>query len=525
MPSKENKSFLKEWLEKMQQESWQLELLISGFALFGIQKSQGILFTFNEYLTFEYYSPIFKLFHQALVVGWKIFFFNLLIHVIFRGLWIGAIGLRYVSGEIDYDKLNYSNYFTNYLKRSVGNYDDFIERLEKICSVIFSYTFLLFLFFISFLSTLFFLSLPGYFIEMFGYDVRSPLFLAIFTIYAITYVLIGAIVFIDFISLGAFKKIEDPTVSKIYHWIYIFYSLTTFTYFYRPLIYNFIDNKYTKFLFYLSFPYILILMFYSNAFTVNSFPHIPNEEILQKQGLAVNDYWYEDLSQKKIAMSTEMSEEDKLNLQLPTAILSAYNMKDPYASLQLRLYPRDFNYLKTKLGITPIHQQGVTFSLFGEDLKEDSIRENLKAPYIKELMALTKQSRTMRDSIKMNRKSKDKRKQFKQVKDSIRNEFQKVIERKKERLLSYDENKNNRILKGFTSLFEITIDSIDYTDSLHYTFAKSGESYKKSIRGDFPISELEIGPHLLTLKRKYYRTSHTDSIEVKVYQLPFIKQF
>lgn len=82
------KSFFADWLEKLQQESWQLELLISGFALFGIQKSRGLIFAFQECLYFEYMSPILKISLRVFEVGWKIFFFNLLIHVIFRGLWL-----------------------------------------------------------------------------------------------------------------------------------------------------------------------------------------------------------------------------------------------------------------------------------------------------------------------------------------------------------------------------------------------------------------------------------------------------
>jgi len=87
--------------------------------------------------------------------GWTIFFINLLIHVILRGLWIGAIGLRYVSQDIDYNSLDYSTRFTQYLRKQVGDYDDFIERLERFCSILFAYTFLLFLLLLSLL--LFFL--------------------------------------------------------------------------------------------------------------------------------------------------------------------------------------------------------------------------------------------------------------------------------------------------------------------------------------------------------------------------------
>jgi hypothetical protein len=46
--SPENKNIFKQWLEKLQQESWQLELLISGFALFGIY-SVRTLITYLEF--------------------------------------------------------------------------------------------------------------------------------------------------------------------------------------------------------------------------------------------------------------------------------------------------------------------------------------------------------------------------------------------------------------------------------------------------------------------------------------------
>lgn len=58
--------------------------------------------------------------------------FNLIIHIVLRGLWIGALGLRYVSGEIDYDNLNYSDKFTNYLKKKVGSFDNYIWKVRKL---------------------------------------------------------------------------------------------------------------------------------------------------------------------------------------------------------------------------------------------------------------------------------------------------------------------------------------------------------------------------------------------------------
>jgi len=48
--NKTKKGFFSEWLEQLQQESWQLELLISGLALFGIWESRGLLQRLEYYV-------------------------------------------------------------------------------------------------------------------------------------------------------------------------------------------------------------------------------------------------------------------------------------------------------------------------------------------------------------------------------------------------------------------------------------------------------------------------------------------
>ena len=114
-----------------------------------------------------------------------------------RGLWIGAIGLRYVSGEIDYQSLHYSDYFLEYFERKVGSFDDFIERLERMCSVIFAYTFLLFFFFLSFILFLMevvILARVMEFLTDVGWEDLGIFILFIF-------ILMGIVVFIDFIAV------------------------------------------------------------------------------------------------------------------------------------------------------------------------------------------------------------------------------------------------------------------------------------------------------------------------------------
>ena len=129
--------------------------------------------------------------------SWYIFLINLLIHIILRGLWIGAIGLRYVSEDIDYEKLNLSSYFEKLYTRRYKSFDDYIEDLEKICSVIFAYTSLLFFIFI---SACLFCLWPTVFFTLANKAVAGILLLF--------YLLFGLFMFIDFISLNPLKKVK-----------------------------------------------------------------------------------------------------------------------------------------------------------------------------------------------------------------------------------------------------------------------------------------------------------------------------
>jgi len=100
----------KKWLDILQQESWQLELIISGFAIYGLFLALDPIKVAAAEIQQE--TNILAIFiFSALSASWFTLTMNLLIHVVLRGLWIAAIGLRYVSGDIDYEALNYSPKF------------------------------------------------------------------------------------------------------------------------------------------------------------------------------------------------------------------------------------------------------------------------------------------------------------------------------------------------------------------------------------------------------------------------------
>ena len=263
MKNNHESSVFKELLDKLQQESWQLELLISGFAIFGLFTSIPHI---DQYLLAANFDNRITeiLFWFALKICCWILIFNLLIHVILRGLWIGALGLRYVSGDIDYKELNYSPKFTNFLQKKIGSFDKYIATLENYCSILFAISFLLIFYFLACITFIVSILLTIFFVI--DQDVSNDTFDTIkniFGVILILFILFGALLtFIDFITQGFLKK--KKRISRLYFPLYRFYSIITFSFLYRPLVYNFLDNKFGRRLSLILVPVFVSALFFSS---------------------------------------------------------------------------------------------------------------------------------------------------------------------------------------------------------------------------------------------------------------------
>jgi len=533
LDEKEKKNIFAEWLEKLQQESWQLELLISGFALFGIWESRDILESFTNFLAVN--SPVksdasivLKVVTQMLKGAWLVFFTNLLIHVIMRGLWIGAIGLRYVSGDIDYDKLKYSESFNKYFKKRVGRFDDYIERLEKICSSIFAYTFLLFFIFLSFAFFIIFWILLASLLN-YLFDSDSSYFAISFSINAV-FGFLAFFVFVDFITLGLFKKIQDKSFSKVYGYIYRFYSFITLSFIYRPLLYNFLDTKYTRRLFWFSIPYLLLLTLVLPNFILEANPHFPEIErpsgshnFISKHVVISNNY--DDLREKNLTISN--SSRDRIRM----ISLSNYEITSNYASVFIRQAGIDEELLSNKYNISGYRKSGLRHDFFKGKIQDSTILdlENKKSTVL--LKLIKQQRKVKKDSLNSKFKS-DFMKRFNEGKydknilnlddymkykrDSTRKVWNKKIEKEKEK----------KILQIQTSLLDanqIFIDGVSYNDSLKCKFYIHPNMNEKGLLCYFSTDSINKGEHLLTLHYKTYDKKAVDSIKTRTIYIPFWK--
>jgi len=262
MEENNKNNLLKKLLDRLQEDSWQLELLVSGFTIFGLFYAlEPVQDALN---TAIYEGGMFEDVYRIVYMAILILIFNLILHVILRSVWIGALGLRYVSGEVEIDKLNYSERFTNYLNKKIGSFDNYIEKLEKFCSIIFAISFLL----IFYVAAFFIVKLLLDYIELLYTDNASILpWVLVVAIYF--FLIIGAVLtFFDFVTQGLLKK--NKWIAKLYFPFYWVFSYLTLSFLYRPLYYNLLDNKFGRRVSILLLPFYISILFISLSYQVKS---------------------------------------------------------------------------------------------------------------------------------------------------------------------------------------------------------------------------------------------------------------
>lgn len=136
------------WLQRLKDESWEAELLVSAVAIYAI---------FNSFTMFDWICDMFinKLNPSQYLIGYMITFLGFLafgilgalfvIHFGLRAYWIGLVGLNSVFPDYSLDDSAYSRTFTEKMLDKLPRLQDSIKNLDEICSVIFSVAFTLLL--------------------------------------------------------------------------------------------------------------------------------------------------------------------------------------------------------------------------------------------------------------------------------------------------------------------------------------------------------------------------------------------
>ncbi len=284
MENEKNSNSFKKLLDRLQEDSWQLELLISGFAIFGLFYLTDPLYHYFQNARLNDNEMAIG-FYRIAILSVYILIFNLFFHVLLRALWIGSLGLRYVSGEIEYDKLNYSEKFTTYLKKKVGSFDDYISKLENLSSLMFAISFLLIFYVIAFFIIVYINNTIGRFIG----NSSDVWIITVLIIFQTLFILGALFTFIDFLTQGLLKK--NKRVSKIYFPFYRVFSILTLSFLYRPLVYNLQDNRFGRRISLLLFPvYFLIFLLSTMYFQTSNVLPLPSLAHSDKHIATISNY-------------------------------------------------------------------------------------------------------------------------------------------------------------------------------------------------------------------------------------------
>ena len=144
----QTKKSSKSWLERLKDESWEAELLVSAIAIYGTFQLFGLI-NWGTNIFIDILNP------NQYLIGYMIIFFGLVavsilaamfvIHFFLRAYWIGLVGLNSVFPDYSITDSAYSEIYTEKMLSILPKLKDSIQKVDELCSVIFSaaFTFLL----------------------------------------------------------------------------------------------------------------------------------------------------------------------------------------------------------------------------------------------------------------------------------------------------------------------------------------------------------------------------------------------
>lgn len=261
------------WLKRVQDNSWEPEILLSGLVLIGLLQLPEVIRTASDYYRAETLSGNLSGLFTALEQIIYVLIFGLIVHLFLRSVWVGLIGLTYTFPKgIQVENLRFQKKFEDKV-RQLPSLDLQIILLEKICSSIFATCFfLMMVIFGAIMGGIIIIGvlyLIGFIFNLFG----SSLFYIMDVNLDSMFAVIITIMLIDFIGLGLYRK--NKYLAKIYYPIHRFFGWITLSRLYRSIYYIFGSNIKKGYL-----VLFFILFFVSTFFGQIRLQKRPDENIL-----------------------------------------------------------------------------------------------------------------------------------------------------------------------------------------------------------------------------------------------------
>ncbi|MCC5928900.1 MAG: hypothetical protein JJU28_06615 [Cyclobacteriaceae bacterium] len=293
-----------DWIKSRQSVVWEPEILISGIVLIGLLQVPQLIDRVNQYLNdwgpFIFFTANLD---EVLAAFLKtsVFFLivGLIINLFLRSIWVVMVGMSYLFPKgYNLKKFNFQPYFQNKFKK-IQSFDEQVIQMDRVCSYSYSLTFFAFMCVVGLFTYL--LIVGGIFAAIYSFIPIRNSFTENLMNTGINAILqiFGGIYFLDFITLGWFKRIK--WLAKVYRPIYVVMSFLTVATLYRSIYYALISefNRWKIFTFLVSFIFLIyyVLLFQmGDDFVVNKSTILP-----EKMGFAAFDGYYRDKNPKTIS--------------------------------------------------------------------------------------------------------------------------------------------------------------------------------------------------------------------------------
>lgn len=243
----DKKHTIPKWLKELQENSWELELLISGGAIFTLFQVSDVWINWLETMNIISFLPGRAIFLLLGTLGLETLKLGFILHLILRAFWLSMVCINYVFPTgIKRENIGWKRPF----KINIEDKEDLqspIIFVDRLCGIVM---------YLSIISTFL---LSGIIFTIF-ITVSAPMIFGIDTGYVGLVLVIAFVAYlIDLILGGLLRKI--PYVSHVTFIFFMFYDILTFRKIYQKSALLFYTNI-SKWKFALS-----ALVFFSIAFT------------------------------------------------------------------------------------------------------------------------------------------------------------------------------------------------------------------------------------------------------------------
>ena len=257
-PVRKQKDEIPDWLKSIQLNSWEAELVVSALLLYA-------LFQFPEWMDLYFRKVIqpgslLRGFSKVMVDSIKLIRIGYLLHILIRGIWVATVGFSYVFPTgLSRKELKFKGKFDAELDNN-EKLEGFVLTLEKLASVIYGLSFMLFGLYLGTFSLLLILAAVseyGFIRPASNGNSYLPIFSSAFLLIYLTGLLI---LFLDFVTNGMLRR--DRSSSKWFYYVARFYRIISFTILYRRSMLVIMSNLSIKWRRTLPFLVIAIIVSY-----------------------------------------------------------------------------------------------------------------------------------------------------------------------------------------------------------------------------------------------------------------------